>query len=163
MIAIHTYTDTKFELEITKIRLNMLIDKTEVLYAKYFSTTSTLKEIIVDSGKKNTDNIAEYIYELYDVNMLGTSMSLADEITFQKENIKKLENYLNQMTIKLSKMNGIEYKLYYEIVVKGIGISKAVENIASEYSKEPRTIWKNYYNKIKSDIKKLERFITKNQ
>ncbi|MEG0409084.1 MAG: hypothetical protein RR623_09445, partial [Bacilli bacterium] len=96
MIAIHTYTDTKFELEITKIRLNMLIDKKEVLYAKYFSTTSTLKEIIVDSGEKNTDNIAEYIYELYDVNMLGTSMSLADEITFQKENIKKSENYLNQ-------------------------------------------------------------------
>ena len=39
MLTIHTYTDTKCELEMAKARLNLLLDKKEVLYCKYFPIT----------------------------------------------------------------------------------------------------------------------------
>ena len=58
----------------------------------------------------------------------------------------------------LSKMTGIEYELFYEIVYNGTNITKAVEHIAYENDKEPQTIWKNYYRNIKKEIKKISKF-----
>ena len=56
----------------------------------------------------------------------------------------------------LSRLRGIEYALYYEIVVEGVGISKAVGNIAEKYCIDDRTVWKYHYKKIKKDIIKLK-------
>lgn len=156
MLTIHTYTDTKCELEIAKTRLNLLMDKKEKLYCKYFPITSKPKEVMVDGGEHNNDKMADYVHELHEID-IGTGKSLADEIEYQQEHIKYLDGYLNDMTINLEKMTGIEYRLYYEIVVKGVGISKAVDNIATLTGKDVGTIWKNYYNKIKKDIKKLKK------
>lgn len=157
MFTIRNFTDTKCELEVAKTRLNFLMDKKERLYCKYFPITPTLKKVMVDGGKKNNDKMADYLHELHEID-LGTGKSLAEEITYQQQNIDKLQGYLNNMSDSLSKMAGIEYKLYYEIVVKGVNISKAVGNIANETGKDTSTIWKNYYSKIKKDIKKVNNF-----
>ena len=157
MFTIRNFTDTKCELEVAKTRLNFLMDKKERLYCKYFPITPTLKKVMVDGGEKNNDKMADYLHELYEID-LGTGKSLAEEITYQQQNIDKLQGYLNNMSDSLSKMAGIEYKLYYEIVVKGVNISKAVGNIANETGKDTSTIWKNYYSKIKKDIKKVNNF-----
>lgn len=162
MFTIHSYTDTKCEFEIAKSRLRLLTDKKETLYCKYFPITPTLKEVMVDGGERNNDKMADYLHELHEID-IGTGKSLAEEIVYQQANVNKLQEYLQEMSESLSKMSGLEYKLYYEIVVKGVSISKAVENIATTYEKEPRTIWKNYYNKIKKDIKKVMRFGYNNQ
>ncbi len=154
MFTIRNFTDTKCELDVAKTRLNFLMDKKERLYCKYFPITPTLKKVMVDGGEKNNDKMADYLHELHEID-LGTGKSLAEEITYQQQNIDKLQGYLNNMSDSLSKMTGIEYKLYYEIVVKGVNISKAVGNIANETGKDTSTIWKNYYSKIKKDIKKL--------
>nr|DAS26839.1 MAG TPA: hypothetical protein [Caudoviricetes sp.] len=157
MFTIRNFTDTKCELEVAKTRLNFLMDKKERLYCKYFPITPTLKKVMVDGGEKNNDKMADYLHELHEID-LGTGKSLAEEITYQQQNIDKLQGYLNNMSDSLSKMTGIEYKLYYEIVVKGVNISKAVGNIANETGKDTSTIWKNYYSKIKKDIKKVNNF-----
>lgn len=157
MFTIRNFTDTKCELEVAKTRLNFLMDKKERLYCKYFPITPTLKKVVVDGGEKNNDKMADYLHELHEID-LGTGKSLAEEITYQQQNIDKLQGYLNNMGDSLSKMTGIEYKLYYEIVVKGVNISKAVGNIANETGKDTSTIWKNYYSKIKKDIKKVNNF-----
>lgn len=157
MFTIRNFTDTKCELEVAKTRLNFLMDKKERLYCKYFPITPTLKKVMVDGGEKNNDKMADYLHELHEID-LGTGKSLAEEITYQQQNIDKLQGYLNNMGDSLSKMTGIEYKLYYEIVVKGVNISKAVGNIANETGKDTSTIWKNYYSKIKKDIKKVNNF-----
>jgi hypothetical protein len=157
MFTIRNFTDTKCELEVAKTRLNFLMDKKERLYCKYFPITPTLKKVMVDGGEKNNDKMADYLHELHEID-LGTGKSLAEEITYQQQNIDKLQGYLNNMSDSLSKMAGIEYKLYYEIVVKGVNISKAVGNIANETGKDTSTIWKNYYSKIKKDIKKVNNF-----
>lgn len=162
MFTIRSYTDTKCELEMAKTRLSLLMDKKEKLYCKYFPITPTLKEVMVDGGQRNNDKMADYLHELHELDV-GTGKSLADEIVYQQQNVDKLQGYLNNMNESLSKMTGIEYQLYYEIVVKGVNVTKAVENIADKNDKETRTIWKNYYNKIKKDVKKIARFSCNNQ
>lgn len=160
MLTIHTYTDTKCELEMAKTRLNLLMDKKEKLYCKYFPLTHKLKEAMVDGvdgGEHNNDKMADYLHELHEID-IGTGKSLAEEITYQQQNVDRLQGYLNNMTDTLAKMTGLEYKLYYEIVVKGVNISKAVDNIAEFSGKDTRTIWKNYYNKIKKDVKKVKTY-----
>ena len=68
-------------------------------------------------------------------------------IQVQKESIYSIENNLKNLT-------GIEYKLYYEIAVKGTNITKAVEKVAFDEEKDVSTIWKNYYPKVKKILNK---------
>ena len=157
MYAIRNFTNTKCELEMAKTRLNLLMDRKEKLYTKYFPLSPKLKETMVDGGEKNNDKMADYVYELHEVD-IGTGKSLAGEIEYQQENINKLQGYLNDMADSLSKMTGIEYQLFYEIAYKGVNITKAVENIAVNNNIEPQTIWKNYYKKISGYVKKIAKF-----
>lgn len=154
MFTIRNYTDTKCELEMAKTRLNLLIDKKITIYSKYFSLTADIKEVVVDESKENRDKMADYLNELSQVD-LGTGMSIIEEMNYQQNNINKLQTYLDTMSDILSKMSGIEEQLFYEIAYNGISITKAVENVAEKNGKDTSTIWKNYYNKIKKEIKKL--------
>lgn len=154
MYSIKNYTNTRCELEMARVRLNWLMDKKEKLYCKYFPVTVKPKEISVDGGQ-NSDKMSEYLQELYEVD-LGTGRSLASEIEEQQINIDKIETYLLKMNKSLSEMKGLEYQLFYEIVVNGTNISKAVDKIAEGNNKESNTVWKNYYRKIKNELKKIE-------
>jgi len=157
MYDIRNYTNTKCELEMAKTRLSLLMDRKEKLYCKYFPITSHIKEVMVSGGNRNNDKMADYLHELHDVD-IGTGKSLAEEITYQQQNVDNLQGYLNIMAESLSKMTGIEYQLFYEIVYKGVKITKAVENIAIANSIEPQTVWKNYYKKIKKYVNKIKVF-----
>lgn len=155
MNAIRTFNNTKCELDMAKKRLNLLMDRKESLYCKYFPITSKLKDVVVD-GSKNNDKMVDYLYELHDVIDIGVGKSLADQIIEEQKTVANLQCYLNDMADCLSKMKGVEYQLYYEIVYNGVKITKAVENIAEKNNIEPQTIWKNYYRKIKNFIVKLQ-------
>ena len=154
MYIIRTYTNTKCELEMAKTRLNLLMDRKEKLYCKYFPITSKPKELIVDGGEKDNDKMALYLHELHTVDV-GTGKSLAGEIDEEQDNINNLQNYINVMESTLAKMSGIEYDLYFEIVVNGTPITKAVDKIAEKYDKDTQTLWKNHYKKIKKYIKNV--------
>ena len=162
MYAIRNFTNTKCELEMAKTRLNLLMDRKEKLYCKYFPITAKAKEVMVDGGYRNNDKMADYLHELHDVD-IGTGKSLAEEITYQQQTVDNLQGYLNNMADSLSKMTGIEYQLFYEIVYKGIKITKAVENVATANGIEPQTIWKNYYKKIKKYVNRVIVFGYDNQ
>lgn len=133
------------------------MDRKEELYCKYFPLTAKLKEDVVSSSRPNNDKMADYVYELNDVD-IGTGRSLADEIEYQRGVISKLQRYISDMDETLSKMTGIEYTLYYEIAVKGIIPSKAVSDVAERYNKDDRTIWKYHYSKIKKYVKNLKKY-----
>ena len=154
MFTIHTYTDTECELEIAKSRLDFLIDKKTRLYRKYFPLSSEVKEIIVDGGEKNNDKMADYLHELHEIDY-GTGKSLEEEIIYQQEIVDKLKNYLDIMSNSLSKTKGLEYQLFYEIVYNGVNITKAVENISSNYNADVSTVWR-VYKRIKKYVKKLK-------
>lgn len=157
MDTIRTYTNTKCELEMAKARLSLLMDRKEQLYCKYFPITAKIKEDAVSGGPIDNDKMANYVHELHEVD-IGTGRSLAEEIDFQRECVEKLQQYLTIMEDTLSKMKGIEYALYYEIVVKGVRISRAVSIIAERYNREDQTIWKCHYSKIKKDIRTLKKY-----
>ena len=157
MDAIRTYTNTKCELEMAKARLDLLMDRKEQLYCKYFPITARIKDEMITGGERKNDKMDRYLYELYDVD-IGTGKSLAGEIDYQREVINRLQRCLADMSEALGRMDGIEYALYYEIVVNGTRISRAVQDIAEEYGKDVKTIWKYHYSKIKKDIKILAKY-----
>lgn len=152
MFSIRTYNDTMCELKMAKRRLKLLQARRNELWFKYFPITTNPKEIMVDGGKRDNDKMADYLYELHEID-IGIGMSLADEIKRLESNIKKLKECLNYMTKTLSSMQGIEYQLYYEIVYNNRSISKAVDIVARKNNKDTQTIWKNYYRKIKKYVK----------
>jgi hypothetical protein len=154
METIRTYTNTKCELEIAKARLGWLMDRKEELYCKYFPITARLKDDIIRGGEQRNDKMDRYLAELYDVD-IGTGLSLADEIDQQRAIVERLATFITVMTDALSRMVGIEYELYYEIVVNRKRITRAVEYIAEKYDKDTQTIWKYYYPKIKKDVENL--------
>ncbi len=155
METIRTYTNTKCELEMAKARLSLLMDKKEKLYAKYFPVTQKLKDDVIKGGVKDNDKMAQYVHELNEVD-IGTGRSLAEEIDYQRGIVDNIKYHLDIMDDSLSKMRGIEYSLFYEIVVNGVRISKAVSNVAEHYGVDDSTVWKHHYKKIKKDIKKLK-------
>lgn len=157
MFVIRTYTNTKCELEMAKTRLNLLIDRRTGLYSSYFPLTSQLKQVNVEGGVENEDKMADYLHDLHCVD-IGTGKSLAEEIEKQQEVVIKLESYIRDMDTILSKLKGIEYDLYYEIVVNGTQISKAISLIAEKYDKDDQTIWKHHYRKIKRYVKKVDTY-----
>ena len=132
------------------------MDRKEELYCKYFPLTAKIKEDVISSSRPNNDKMADYVYELNDVDIV-TGRSLADEIEYQRKVINKLQRYIKDMDETLSKMTGIEYALYYEIVVNGVRISRAVSNVAEQYNKDDHTVWKYHYSKIKKDVKKIKK------
>ena len=154
--TIRTFTNTKCELEMAKTRLNLLMDRKEQLYAKYFPITQQVKDDIISGGKKDNDKMAQYVHELNEVD-IGTGRSLSQEIEYQRAVVDNIKRYIAEMDEALKKMRGIEYSLYYEIVVNGVNTSKAVSNIAERYNRDDHTIWKYHYNKIKNDVKKLQK------
>jgi len=155
MFTIRSYTDTKCELDMAKTRLNLLMDKKATIYRKYFPLTPTLKEIVVDGGEENNDKMADYLHEINVIDV-GTGMSIEGEIAYQQNIVEQLQGYLNSMSESLSKMTGIEYQLFYEIVYNGINVTKAVDNIAYKYDVDVSTIWKKHYKKVKRYVKKLK-------
>lgn len=157
MFAIQTYTNTKCELEMAKNRLNLLIDRQQKLYCDYFPITSKPKEVSVSSSKTNNDKMADYLHELHCVD-IGTGKSLAEEIESMRSKIVRLEATIEEMTTTLADMEGIEYSLYYEIVVNGSNVTRAVELVAERYAKDVQTIWKYHYKKIKRDIRKISKY-----
>lgn len=156
MDTIRTYTNTKCELEMAKTRLSLLMDRKEQLYAKYFPVTQKLKDDIIKGGEKDNDKMAMYVHELNEVD-IGTGYSLAQEIEYQRGVVDKIKNYLDVMDDTLSRLKGIEYSLYYEIVKNGVNKTLAVDKVSRQYNKECRTIWKYHYCKIKKDLEKIRK------
>ena len=157
MDTIRTYTNTKCELEMAKARLGLLMDRKEELYCKYFPMTQKIKEDVVSESHTKNDKMAAYVHELHEVD-IGTGKSLAEEIEEKRAVVESLQQYLSIMEDTLSKMKGIEYALYYEIVVKGVRVSRAVSYIAERYNRDDQTIWKYHYSKIKKEIKTLKKY-----
>lgn len=155
MSTLQNYTDTKCELEVAKNRLRWLLDKKEELYTKYFSITSNPKDVCVNSSHIDNDIMARYVHELHEIDV-GTGKSLAEEINEQQKKVFKLDSYINIMNEILVKMSGIEYQLFYEIVMNGNTISKAVDKVAEVNNTDVRTVWRKYKN-IKRYIKKISK------
>lgn len=100
----------------------------------------------------------------YEINILENRLELISEYEKKLLNEKEMINatlclqkkILNQIEVNLKKLSGIESKLYAEIVINGTNVTKAIEKIAVEESKDISTLWKNYYPNVKEKINELK-------
>ena len=138
---IKTRNNIECELEITKLRLNLLEERKNMLYVKYCPIAQKL----------STDKKACYLHELYDTNTVS-DYSLAQEIKYQKERVNILTHTINKIDKTLNNLKGIEFVLFCEIVINGVSTSKAVRNIAQLYKLTENTVWRYHYKKIKDVI-----------
>ena len=62
-----------------------------------------------------------------------------------------------EMETNLKQLNGIEQMIYYEVVVNGLSVTKAIDRVSYKVDKDPSTLWKNYYPKVKQKIMALKK------
>lgn len=104
-----------------------------------------------------------YSNTVYELNVLKRRLNLVlnyeNEIALEKNRLINLidneEKVIKQMENDLQKLNGIENKLYYEIVINGNNVTKAIDKVASNEFIDTSTLWKNYYPKVKKQIDDL--------
>ena len=150
--AITNYANTQAELTVARDRLNLLLERKEQIYTKFFSLTAKLSDVPSHTNKKS-DPMADYMYEISKPNPL-TGISLEEEIEAARNDVGKLTYYIKKMRNTFKTLTGIENELFRLIVMDGYGKTKAVNKVAEKYQKEPQTIWKYYYPKIKEEIYK---------
>ena len=89
------------------------------------------------------------------LNIVEENLEMLEEgnkiITMNKEELTRLkkiyEKKIKNVESNLKQLDGIEYKLYYEMEVNGL------EKVARNVNASTSTIWKSYYPKVKAYIK----------
>lgn len=107
--------------------------------------------------------LSSYSDTVYELNVLQKRLNLVlnheSEIALEKKRLIKLidneKKVIKQMENDLQQLSGVENKLYYEIVIKGNNVTKAIDKVASNEFIDTSTLWKNYYPKIKTQIDNL--------
>ena len=110
-------------------------------------------------------NIKAYVNIKTEYDLINLRIKSLDEKELQvmkeKKSLEELKeqlyDILSQIEEKLKDLKGIERELFYEVIVRGTNITRAVDKVSITYDVDPSTIWKNYYPKIKDDIKKIEK------
>lgn len=154
MKAIINYNNTLCELNSAKLRLNLLMDRKEALYSKYFPMNKPINSEQVDGGHTIKEPMALYVEELTRINE-ETGKSLDQEITEQRNEVNKLEYYIRLMENTIKGLKGMNAELYRYIVFDGMKISKAVSKTAEKNYVDDRTIWRIYHSSIQEHTDKL--------
>lgn len=89
------------------------------------------------------------ILKQYEQSILDEKSKLETIVYFQKK-------LINQIEYNLKACHGIEYKLFHEIMINGLSVTKAIEKVAYEEDKDVSTLWKYYYPKVKGKIAELQ-------
>ena len=120
--------------------------------------------MITLTTRKGLDMVMRnYANTVHELNFLKKRLSLIDEYEKTLKSIKvkichlisSNQNVVDQMEKDIKKLTGIENKLYYEIVINGTNVTKAVDKVSQDEFIDISTIWKNYYPKVKKEIDAL--------
>lgn len=123
----------------------------------------TTKEYLIMQALNNYSNT------VLELNILKRRLNLIlnyeNEIALEKNRLINLidneQKVIEQMECDLQKLNGIENKLYYEIIINGNNVTKAIDKVASNEFIDTSTLWKNYYPKVKKQIDNLYLLLSK--
>lgn len=106
--------------------------------------------------------LTSYTNTKTEYNLMNDRLEAIDnQRKYLEEEKKTLLNLINshystleKMERSLQSLEGIEKKLFYEIAIKGLNVTRAVDKIANIYELDSSTIWKKYYPKVKKFIKR---------
>lgn len=105
-----------------------------------------------------------YVNTKIELNYLLDKLELINQYTEKLENEKKeilglinaYKEFIQKIEQDLQNLSGIENKLYKEIVINNLNVSKAIEKVSFEEEKDVSTLWKNYYPNVKKKIELLK-------
>lgn len=146
------YNNLYYYYNIELLNLKILEEEKEQIRVKYFKITTSYNNM--PSSSNDYDNK----YENFMIEM--EEKDILNKIQKQKNIVNRLNYYIKKMDYCLSKLDGIEYRLFYK-VINGINISKAIEEIVEENTanndkiQDATIIWKKYYPNIKEEIKQF--------
>ena len=154
-MIIRNYTNTLLELRSCEARYKYLSERREVYYVKYLGIKSPTYDSV--GGHKNwaVDGMSIFL-DLVSRKDPKTGLSLDEELEKVAEEITALTKILKEMALYLRQMEGIEYQLYYRIVIDGLSKSEAVRRIAEENYMTERNVWSTYYPRIKDSLHMLK-------
>ena len=153
--AMKNYINTQCDLDLTRTRLDVLLEKKESIQRAYIMA-GYKKSLKTSLEGFDDQNMSLYIRELLDKNP-ATNQSLIQEIVWARKEIRILEQTLDQMKKILYRMNGIARELFVEVACNGLSPTKAVEKVSEKENVDYRTGWR-YYKKIKPQLQKLNEF-----
>lgn len=104
------YIITSNEYEIASKRLERLRERKEKLHNQITSTTSKLKDVVVNSGFSN-DKMSNYVAELEEVEK---------EIEELEEETRILKDDLDYMDSRISNINEIKEQVFVYYFIKGL-------------------------------------------
>lgn len=82
-------------------------------------------------------------------------------IDHEKEELAKVKKSYEQKLIEMEKqlktLKGVEYSLYYELVVNGLSVNKAIQRVSLKYDLSESTLWKTYYPNLKEKLEKIKK------
>ena len=104
-----------------------------------------------------------YVNTKIELNYLLEKLELVNQYAEKLENekndiiclINSYKELIQKIEHDLQNLSGIENKLYREIVINNLNVSKAIEKVAFEENKDVSTLWKNYYPNVKLKIEFL--------
>lgn len=100
--------------------------------------------------------IDNYVNINVEINILkDRKENLINEMNHINCLLDEKESVKNKIANHLKELDGIENKLYYQIVVLGKNVTAAVDYISFQCDKDVSTIWKSYYPNVKKKIKEL--------
>ncbi len=82
---------------------------------------------------------------------------LIEELNHLETLQSNMEKIIMEMEYNLKTLTGIEQKLYYEVVVNGLNVNKAVDKVSLYNDVSVSTIWKRYYPMIKEKLEQLKK------
>lgn len=146
---IESLNNLLIEYQLEKKRYYFLLDQEEELLTRYFSFTSTIKEVVVSEGSSQ-DKYINYLIDLDKKRFNG--LTLREEQERQLQKVQGIKKQLEDRIRALSKLEGIEYELLDCILAKGMKPTPAVEKVAELNFMDPSNIWKRYYPQIKGIV-----------
>ena len=161
-MIIRNYTNTLIELKSCEARYKYLSERREVYYVKYLGVKSPTYDSV--GGHKNwaVDGMSIFL-DLVTTKDPKTGLSLDDELEKIAGEMAELTRVLKQMARYLKQMEGIQYQLFYRIVVEGLSTTEAVKKIAEENYMTERNVWRNYYSEIKEYLHELRANVRTNK
>lgn len=135
--------------------LNNINNKFEEYESKLYSTSGIYTER-VQGGQENLheDKLIDYIqktsFDIYK-KVNNEELSLFEYREFIKETLREINKNITYICSILGKMDNLESKLSYLIIVDGLHVTKAVEKLAILENLSDRNVWR-VYKRIKKYI-----------
>lgn len=152
---LQSYTDTKMEVMLLEARVEFLENKKLEIFTKYFGLKSPQWDKIPTLSDPNQDKNILYITEM--AKKQNNGLTIDQELEIDKKQLEKAKRTLAKMDKMLQELKGIEYQLYYEIVVNEINVNQAVKRIAENNYMSVDNVYHVYYPKIKAEIHQLRK------